>query len=405
MMIPRPEQIEMADAVEQLLRKYAIAVLAAEERTGKTLASIVAIERLPVFNVLVLTTKKALSGWDSTLRNYTHEHIYTVTNYHQAHKYANFNYDLVVLDECHNYLTAYPKPSQMWKEIRQITLGKPILYMSATPHAQGYAMLYHLFKLSSFGPWNNYTNFYSWHKAYGIPYSLEINGIAIPQYDKVQPVVKEVVEHLFYTKTRAELGFEFEPEDVLHYIEPSEYLKAAYNQLQKHKIIYTDFCKEPLVCDTQSKLRAALHMLEGGTCKIGKIAYQCKNREKIDYILEHWGDTEDLVIMYNYIEEFNKLSAVFKKAKILHGTSNAEGVELAEYRHLVIYSQDWRTAKHTQRRARQASKARTEDIKVHFLLIKNAITSAALCSNCCCTYLTRVWKGRVNIVALRHSKE
>ena len=44
------------------------------------------------------------------------------------------------------------------------------------------------------------------------------------------------------------------------------------------------------------------------------------------------------------------------------------------YKHLVIYSQNWSTAQHTQRRARQANKERKEPILVHFLLMKNAIS-------------------------------
>ena len=44
------------------------------------------------------------------------------------------------------------------------------------------------------------------------------------------------------------------------------------------------------------------------------------------------------------------------------------------YKYLVIYSQNWSTAQHTQRRARQANKMRKEPIVVHFLLAKKAIS-------------------------------
>jgi ERCC4-related helicase len=98
------------------------------------------------------------------------------------------------------------------------------------------------------------------------------------------------------------------------------------------------------------------------------------NTEKVDYIKKHFGDTEDLVIMYNYKAELTKLSAHFKKAKLLQGTSYAEGVDLSMHKHLVVYSQDFSTARHTQRRARQANMNRKEPITVHFLLVKKAIS-------------------------------
>ncbi len=115
-------------------------------------------------------------------------------------------------------------------------------------------------------------------------------------------------------------------------------------------------------------------MLEGGVAKIDKQYLVLANREKIDFILRTFGDTEDLVIMYNYIAEQTKLEEVFKKARILQATSFAEGVDLHRHKHLVIYSQDFSTARHTQRRARQANMKRDTPITVHYLLVKKGLS-------------------------------
>lgn len=373
MMTPWPHQIDMANEVAERLSQYSIAYLAAEERTGKTLSIILACEKLELKRIGIVTKKKALSGWQDTLKAFPHTGSYFVTNYHKCQALPD-DLDVIVLDESHSYISAFPKPGLIWKQLKPICKDKLMIYASATPHAQSYSQLYHQLALSSFSPWSKYSTFYSWFRTYGQPYFIPVNGIDITQYDRCIPETREVVEHLFYTKTREELGFEQEPEDKLHYVELSDYTKAAYNQLLEHNIIEVSFCDEPLVCDTTAKLRSALHMLEGGVCKIGKNYYQTANREKIDYILEHWGDTEDLVIMYNYIEEEVKLKSVFKKARILQATSYAEGVDLSMYKYLVIYSQNWSTAQHTQRRARQANKMRKEPIVVHFLLAKGAIS-------------------------------
>lgn len=373
MITPWDYQIDLASQVVRLLREYAIAYLACEERTGKTLAAILAAEQLNIETVLVITKKKALVGWNETLAAYPHNKVYIVTNYHQAIKLTK-GADLIILDESHNYLSSYPKPSAMWKSIKTLCANTPIIFSSATPHAQGFQQLFHQLQLSSWSPWRQYRNFYAWFKDYGVKYEIEISGIPITQYDKCLPKAKEEVEHLFITKTREELGFEHEPEDQVHYVELGEYAKAAYNTLIKDNIIYCDFSEEPLVCDTTAKLRVSLHMLEGGVAKIGKNYHILRNSEKIQYIINNWGDTEDLVIMYNYIAEQEKLQQHFKKALILQATSYAEGVDLHKYTHLVIYSQDFSTARHTQRRARQANKQREEPITVHFLLVKKAIS-------------------------------
>jgi hypothetical protein len=102
--------------------------------------------------------------------------------------------------------------------------------------------------------------------------------------------------------------------------------------------------------------------------------YTLENNERIEYILNIFGDSDNLCIMYNYIAEEYKLKEYFKHAKILQATSFAEGVDLAHIKDLVIYSQDFSTARHVQRRARQASKNRVEPIEVHFLLTKKAVS-------------------------------
>ena len=180
------------------------------------------------------------------------------------------------------------------------------------------------------------------------------------------------VDHLFITYTRKDLGFKQEPDDVIHWIELDDITKKVYNELLEHELVA--FSHGMLVCDTKSKLRTSLHQLEGGTMKIEDNRYVLSNTEKIDYIKDRWGDSADLVIMYNFIKERDKLEEAFRQATILQATSNAEGVDLSGFRHLVVYSQDYSTARHTQRRARQANMKREDPIHVHFLLVRKAIS-------------------------------
>lgn len=370
-----PTKSQETDAEQVLGRLYAhrLAYLAGEERTGKTLTAILAAEDCPAKHVVVLTKAKALPGWLDTFDKYPVKKRYTVTTYGKVDKVAAPSNFLLVLDESHNYLSAFPKPGSTWKKVQVLgKLASAVLHISATPHAQGHQQLFHQFAVHRFSPWRSFANFYNWFRVYGEPYTIEIQDNDVPQYDRVKTeLIVADVQHLFVTRTREELGF-IEPEDSVHYIELGEDTKYVYNKLMTDRLVQLK--AGLLVCDTVAKLRAALHMLEGGVAKINEDYIVLANREKIDWIKENFGDTASMVIMYNYKAEKTKLEAEFKNARLLQATSYSEGVDLHEYEHLIIYSQDWSTARHSQRRARQANLKRKTPIVVHFLLVKKAIS-------------------------------
>lgn len=376
-MTPWLHQIELAEQGYQLLKEHMIVYFAMEERTGKTVTCLLTAEHTSaaVKNVLIITKKKALDGWVGTLAKLSGlKKTYQVASYHSAGK-VTIKPDLVILDESHSYISGVPKPSAMWKTIAGLTKNCPIIYSSATPAAQGPHLLYHQFALSSWSPWKKYPSFYAWFKSFGIPKSIYVGQREVRQYSNTVDYTFETVAHLFITKTRAELSFAHEPADKLHYVQLSDETKLQYNTLLKKKVIVLEEAPlTPLICDTGGKLRAALHMLEGGVAKVDSSYCVLGNVEKVDYIKQHFGDVPTLVIMYNYIAEGEKLREAFKSAVILQASSFAEGVDLSMYEDLVIYSQNWSTAQHSQRRARQANKLRATPITVHFLLVAKAIS-------------------------------
>lgn len=373
MITPWDYQEALSDEALEIIRANGLVYLAMEERTGKTITALLVAEKSSAQRILIVTKKKASADWQKTLSNMKLTKHYTLATYHMLSAVPTDAFDLVLLDESHNYISAYPKPGKIWKELRPLVKIKPIVYISATPHAQGLQMLYHQFALCSWSPWAKHSNFYNWFQIYGKPYTREINGINIPQYDRVhEDLINKCVKHLFITKTREELGFEHEPEDKLHYIELAPNTKAVYNTLVKDELI--ELSVGMLVADNKSKMRTSLHQLEGGTIKIDENYFVLGNTEKINYILNNFGDREDLVIMYNFKAELTKLQRYFSKASLLQATSYAEGVDLHKFSDLVIYSQDYSTARHTQRRARQCNKERNTPITVHFLLVKKGIS-------------------------------
>lgn len=387
MLTPWPHQKEKAEQLYRVLKANGLAYLAMEERTGKTVSAILTAEMcVNVVNVLVVTKKgKPLDGWKETVTSMDLTCTYTVTNYHQAFKLVEqeLDFDLIILDESHNYISSYPKlpggkpkaggKPGIWWSLSLLCKQKPIIYVSATPHAQGYQMLYHQLKLSSWTPFSNYRDYYSFFRRFGIPNTVFVNGRQVEQYNRVkEDELKPYVKDLFVTGTRKELGFEQEPCDSLHFVELSKETRAVYNELMKERV--AEFNGLELICDTPMKLRTSLHQIEGGALKFEDKPLELTNCEKIDYIKQTWGDTDQLVIFYHYIAEGIKLRKHFSNAVILQGITNAEGVDLSMYDTLVIYSQDFSTAKHTQRRARQANKHRDKPIVVNYLLVDQAIS-------------------------------
>lgn len=371
---PWTQQVQVAAEALPILKTYGIVYLAMEERTGKSLTALLIAEQTTAKKVGIITKKKAFDDWAALVQAYPIEGVEViVTTYHQYHKCDLDSVDLFILDESHNYLSAFPKPSAMQKKLRMRTYNSPIIFSSATPHAQGYQQLYHQFQMTKYSPWASYQNFYRWFKVYGTMYTITVQSREINMYDKCdEERILACCQHLFISYTRKELGFEQEPEDRLHYVELADVTKQVYNTLLDDNIIMLEAGE--LVCDTSSKLRFALHMLEGGVAKIGKADIVLRNTEKVEYIKKVFGDHAKLVIMYNYKAEKIKLESHFKKARLLQATSYAEGVDLHTYDDLVIYSQDFSTARHTQRRARQANMKRKDPIHVHYILVKKAIS-------------------------------
>lgn len=389
-MIPREHQVQAANLGFDIIKQYGIVYLAMEERTGKTLTAIMIAEKSTVVkNVLVVTKKKALAGWEETLKAYRHSKNYTVINYHSVSKVKVIP-DLVILDEPHAYLAAVPTPGKIWKDVFLFSYNCPIIYCSATPHAQGYHQLFNQFALTKFSPWKKFTDYFSWFKMYadrdkeGNYRTTRISAVqTVIDYTAVlTDRIKADTDKYFVKMTRSSIGFEVEPEDKLHYVELPKGTKEVYNTLMTKKVlnfVYSGDCKEyTLVCDTPMKLRTSLHMLEGGSLLLEvdgeEKFFDFSENSKINYIKANWGDTEDLVIMYNYRSEAIKLKKHFKHALILQGSAYAEGIDLHKYKHLVVYSQNFSTAQHTQRRARQANYNRVDAILVHFLLVKKAIS-------------------------------
>jgi len=384
-----PHQVDIAEEATDILRRDYWVYLAMEERTRKTGIAIKICDDLPkVKRVLVITPKKAIPGWKEHLANLPLNTEFIVYSMDSLDNVPDTNYECVIIDEAHNFgSTTMTKKKGKRKKTgssrtamaKYLSKNKLVIFMSATPSAQGYYMLYNQLALSSYSPWRRYKDFFSWYNTYGIPETVYFGGRqAIKRVEVYEDRVWEDVSNNFISYTRKDLGFEQDPDDRIHFIDPPKIFTDMYNSLQRNKVL--KFGDELVVADTATSVRTKLHQMETGTIKYvdkddnPSIIYLRKMLFKIDYIKETWGDTSDMVIMYNFTGDREILEENFSNAVLLQGTSNAEGVNLSMYKHHIIYSMDYRTAKYIQRRARMCDLHREEEILVHYLLVRKAIS-------------------------------
>lgn len=372
-MNPLPHQEQKAIECYNHLVEKGIVYLAGKPRSGKTYTSILTAEMIETpMRVIVLTKKNAIEGWHKFIEgNERLKHTYTVTNYEQVSK-LNGEYDLAIIDEAHN-LGAMPKPSQRIKDIRAICYNIPIMLLSGTPIVESPVKIFHQCHITKYSPFKH-TNFYGFHREFGIPFEKFINGRAMKFYDKYKPELLEAINSftVYMTQEDAGISSELQAVDQLHYIKLSEDTRKRYNDLQRNRIIKIN--GRDLVCDSIMKLRTSLHMIESGVAKIEDNYVFIGNTEKIDYIKAHFGDTESMGIMAHYIGERELLAKHFKHAKIYSSNASAEGVDLSHLEHFIIISSDYSGAKFVQRRERIVNINGSNTLIVNHILVQNAIS-------------------------------
>lgn len=375
-------QEEMILKAKPILDEYNLVYIAAETRTGKSLATIYLLKD-DYEKILVLTKKKAISSWENDL-NLSNAKNFTVTNYEAIHKLVDDDYDVIVLDEAHS-IGSYPKPSKRAEQIKAIAADRKIVYLSATPSAETYSQLFHQFWISSYPPFEE-KNFYKWFKEYGIPESFYINGMKINSYKKTEEeLIQKEIKHLFVVMTKKKANFKILVEEKIHEVEINQGYTNALNSFYNHRVLKIgDY---DVVAESAVSTLGKLHQLTGGTIKIDDDVSLITSTHKVNYIKENLSQDEKIVILCNYVEERNLLLKElgsstdevqeFKnkdyKYFIGHIKTFSEGVDFSYADSMIIYSLNFSATTYLQSKERLANKKRTKPILVNYLFTKNSI--------------------------------
>lgn len=230
-------QEEVIIKAKPILEKYKMVYIAAETRTGKSLAAIHLLKD-DFKKILVVTKKKAISSWNSDIK-LSKVNNFEVINYESIHKLKENDYDVIVLDEAHS-IGSFPKPSERAKQLKEIAKDKYIVYLSATPSAETFSQIYHQLWISSFTPFEE-KSFYQWYKNYGVDDSIFINGMFIKQYKaSSEEMIMKKINHLIVTMTKEKANFDVFVNERLHQVEVNQNYLNTLNYFYNHRVINID---------------------------------------------------------------------------------------------------------------------------------------------------------------------
>jgi hypothetical protein len=375
-------QEELINQAKPILRKYKLVYIAAETRTGKTLAAIHLLKD-DFKKILVVTKKKAISSWNSDIK-LSKVKNFDVINYESIHKMDSKEYDVIVLDEAHS-IGSYPKPSQRAKQLKEMAKDKSIVYLSATPSAETYSQIFHQLWVSSFTPFEE-KSFYQWYKNYGEDDSIFINGMFIKQYKASHgEMIMDMINHLIVTMTKEKANFDVFVNEKIHQVEVNENYLNALDYFRNNRIITID--ENEIVAETSASALNKLHQLNGGTIKVDDKLSLIVSNHKVNYIKENLGNDEKIVILCNYIkerdllltrlanstDEVEKFKSESFKYFIGHIKTFSEGVDFSYADSMIIYSLNFSATTYLQSKERLANKKRTKPIVVHYLFTKGGI--------------------------------
>ena len=356
-----------------ILTRYNILYLAFETRTGKTL---IALSICQLFDrVLFVTKKKAIDSILSDYQKGGFSYDLTVINYESVHKVAG-EFDVIVCDEAHA-LGQMPKPNNRARNIKKLTKGKPIVYLSATPAPETWSQLYHQFWISDFSPFHQYINFYKWAYRYvtikkKYLYNREMNDYT----DANRYLIWDHIKHLFLRKTQADAGFTVKVNEQILTVPMPENVKTMIASIISHKIYEDDdLC---IVADTAVKVMQKVHQLSSGTV-IDDYKYNIVSEYKAEY-LKKWSQNRKLAIFYKFKSELDLLKKYFPNwtdnAFVFQSSDSTflgqfqsarEGIRLDTADAIVFFNLDFSYLSYEQARNRIASYEREDQAVLYWL--------------------------------------
>lgn len=379
----RDYQIEISNKACELLKKFKLAYLSLEVRTGKTITALETAKKFGAKNVLFVTKKKAIGSILSDYENYANSFDLKALNFESIHK-LDFIFDLVIIDEAHS-LGQYPKPSNRTVMLKSILKDKPIIFLSGTPSPESLSQIYHQFWISSFTPFQE-SNFYKWAKVYvnvtkKYLYNREINDYSGAKVDLINSKIK----HLFLSFTQKEAGFDAIVNERFLTVKMKDITYKLVNSLIKDRVI--EGKTGVILADTAVKLMQKTHQLFSGSVILESGECVIIDKSKAEFIKIYF-EGKKIAIFYKFKAEFEMLKEFFNwtespeefqnsenKTFLGQFQSAREGIRLDTAEALVFLNIDFSFLSYEQSKNRLVSKERSEPANVFWIFSENGIES------------------------------
>jgi hypothetical protein len=382
--IPRDYQLEISKKATDILKNKRFVYLVMEPRTGKTFTSFLICEKYYAKSVLFITKKKAISSIQNDYEIFSKRYGFhlTVINNESLHTIDDW-FDLVICDEAHR-LSAFPKPSNTTKEIKQKYGHLPMVLLSGTPASESISQWFYQFWVSNSSPFKNYINFYKWAKDYVNVKKKRVGAFEVNDYSEgIETKILPIIEPYLIKFTQQDAGFSsVVNQHIIHY-EQDLKIENLLNKLQKDLVI--EGKNEVILADTSVKLLNKMHQIENGTVKFESGNTMTLSFTKADFIKQRF-EGKKIAIFYYFIEEFNLLKEVFKnytndieefnttdKIYIGQQYTNSLGVNLSKAESLVFYNFGYSGTNFIQSIDRLTVKERLIN-NVYFVFPKGSLT-------------------------------
>lgn len=384
----REYQVKNAKECNSILTEFGLVYLMHSVRTGKTLTTLEICRLQKVSSVLFITKKKAFSSILKDYNSFGYYKYYSleIINKESLHKLESNDFDIIVLDECHQY-GAFPKPGKFQKLIKQRFSKKRMIFLSGSPTPESFSQIYHQFQLSDNTPFKDYKTFYKWAKSYVDVEQKYLAGYKTNDYSKADiKLIKEVINPYCHTFTQEQAGFESSVKEEFIYCDMDNTCKKVYDILKKDLVFIGK--NDTITADTGAKLMQKLHQLSGGTIKLDSGNSVTLGTHKADVILHSFFDKK-IAIFYTFQHELHLLKEYFKdrittdlsdfntdsnKWIALQFVSGREGINLSKADVLVMYSVPFSATSYLQARDRLTTSDRKNNT-VYWILANNTIDS------------------------------
>jgi hypothetical protein len=382
----RDYQTRISNDATEILERKKIVCLFMEVRCGKTATALEICKLSKAKRVLFITKIKAFSSIKNDYNQFGYKFQLTVINRELLHKIETNDFDVVIIDEVHGY-TSYPKPSKYAEDIKERFGDIPMIMLSGTPTPESYSQFYHLFWLSNYSPFKEYTNFYKWANEY---VNIKLRHLGYAQVKDYSDARKKdfwhLIRHYILTFTQKEAGF---TTNVNEMVLECEMKPITYKIIKKlHKdLVVTSTDGKLILGDTGTKLQQKTHQLFSGTIKFEDGSTRVIDDTKACFI-KHKFEGYKIGIFYKFIAELEMLKAVLKdklttdldefnatdKWIALQIFSGREGISLRNADHLVFLNIDFSAVSYFQAKDRMTTMDRKENT-IFWLFAKNGIES------------------------------